>query len=48
MSFLWTYPKQVFEQTSDLMEVELYGDLIPFEETLDNYSEDLNVVVYEN
>ena len=41
-------PETSFEQTSDLMPVELYVDLIPFEQTLDNYFKDLSVFVDEN
>ena len=41
-------PETSFEQTSDLMQVELYVDLIPFEQTLDNYFKDLSVFVDEN
>ena len=41
-------PETSFEQTSDLTQVELYVDLIPFEQTLDNYFKDLSVFVDEN
>jgi hypothetical protein len=37
-------PETSFEQTSDLMQVELYGDVVPFEQTIDKYFDDLNVV----
>ena len=35
-------PETSFEQT-DLMQVELYVDIIPFEQTLDNYFKDLSM-----